>query len=111
MMKTLWKMALLTLLAVGCVPGGSPDGGMEVMHRENFAVTVSAVHSHIFRNVGVLYTVRDLDDCTDMANPATCKGVAGLPVVAFYRNPGATETTEQPLEAGKLVDNADGTYT
>ncbi len=85
----------------------APDGAAP----RRYEVEILGVHSHIFKTVAIVFTVRDVGSCTDPKDLKTCKAISGLPMVAFSRTAGASVTLEQGLEKGKLDDNGDGTYT
>lgn len=90
-----------------CVtPGGTCVGA-----RKNYGIDLQVPHAHIFTQVGVVFTVRDLDQCTDPADRTTCLAVPGLPLVGFYQPKGAPAPVTQAIEPGVFDDMGDGTYT
>lgn len=93
-----------------CTPHSMPDAGAQSAAR-NYRIDLLANHAHIYRKVAQVFTVYDLDTCTDAKDVKTCKTVAGLPLVAFVRPPKAATAMDQALEQGKFEDNKDGTYT
>lgn len=89
-----------------CVGAGQVCGAP----RKNYAIEIQAPHAHIWTQVGIIFTVRDLDACADPADQSTCAPVPGLALEAFFApKGGATEV--QPLAPGVFDDGGDGTYT
>lgn len=77
---------------------------------KNYLVALKGTHAHIYKKVVQLFTVYDLDTCTDAKDLTTCRTVTGLKPVAFLREPGSAYVTRQELGEGVLEDNGNGTF-
>ncbi len=86
-------------------------GNVCVGGRKNYVIQAQVPHAHLFTQVGIVFTVRDLDQCTDAADVTTCTAIPGLPLEAFFSPKGATAPIVQPILAGTFDDMGDGTYT
>jgi hypothetical protein len=104
-------LVLVVAFALGACrdPRGehSEDAG-SLPARGNLMLSMEAGHIHVFRQVAVAFTVRDMDRCADHANLGTCEGLPGLDVTAFHKAAGSA--SEQGLEPGKLEDAGGGRY-
>lgn len=108
---------ILTVLVIAAIVGcttastSADSETHEDAHRHNYGIELAAGHAHIMRESELVFTVRNLDQCSDPEDSTTCEQVAGLPVIAFYQSPTSSRVREQAVEEGVLEDNGDGTYT
>jgi hypothetical protein len=91
----------------GATADAAPDGGPGQL-----AITLTAGHSHIYKETKVAFRVLDNSRCTEEASDAgpvrVCAGVPGLNPTAFEMAAGVN--LEQRLSPGVFVDMGDGTY-
>jgi len=105
------------ILAAACAEGmdmsgyEKADAGTQAPPAKNYLVALKSNHAHIYKKVAQVFTVHDMDGCTNAKDLATCPKVKGLPVTAFTREPGDAYSVDQALAPGKLEDMGDGTYT